>query len=513
MEFIVIMDTRLFPAFLLLLSTSIALSNGPTPNKKPKPGPTPLPTAIPGAPVYFNVLDFGALTNSADNSASIQAAINAANPNGIVYFPDGNYNIASSIVVGDGTGNSHVSMFGQSPGGVEIRYSSASATGVALKFNMNSDGEFRNISFVNNVGTRGTTEGIQFTGPSSPGPGTVNYNNTFYSCSFYNFHYGFHTSDTNSNTGSECTFLNCTFTGNDVGFLNDDPNGLDFTFVQLQIASNSIAGIKNCSGGGGVAILSGSASVNTLDFYLCGANTGVSSFRSEGAGEFVEFHGTTLSITNCDAEAISGTHAIETYGNSAVQINGSRLAAPICVYGAGHITLTDVHIQDTVPIEIATDSAGGGSRYYAFQGVALVNRYDVIQSYWPDSNGLFTAGTGDPGTFHPFVAPKTVVAKTSSYAIDGTADANVTFTNSGASGEVDFTLPPAAANLTASFHVDSAQTLKIIAGAGSTIQVADMTSSAGGNIANAAQGSHIVLQAISSTKWVAESVVGTWAAN
>lgn len=51
--------------------------------------------------LYFNVIDFGAVGDGVtDDTAAIQAAINAANPRGgIVYFPRGDYLISSGLTV------------------------------------------------------------------------------------------------------------------------------------------------------------------------------------------------------------------------------------------------------------------------------------------------------------------------------------------------------------------------------------------------------------------------------
>jgi hypothetical protein len=121
-------------------------------------------------------------------------------------------------------------------------------------------------------------------------------------------------------------------------------------------------------------------------------------------------------------------------------------------------------------------------------------------------NGLYTSGTITSG------AGTIVTAKTASYTVRA-VDSNTFFTNAGASGEVDFTLPTAVAGQTYSFYVDAAQTVKIIAGSSTIIQVAGSTSAPAGNITNATQGACITLVAISTTKWVAASHEGTWTVN
>ena len=121
-------------------------------------------------------------------------------------------------------------------------------------------------------------------------------------------------------------------------------------------------------------------------------------------------------------------------------------------------------------------------------------------------NGLYTSGTITSG------AGTMVKEKTANYAVRP-VDSNALFTNAGASGEVDFTLPSAVVGQTYSFYVDAAQTVKIIAGSSATIQVAGSSSAPAGNITNATQGACITLVAISTTKWVATCREGPWTVN
>lgn len=103
--------------------------------------------------------------------------------------------------------------------------------------------------------------------------------------------------------------------------------------------------------------------------------------------------------------------------------------------------------------------------------------------------------------------------KTANYQVTK-AESGTTFNNIGAAGEVDFTLPTSA-NTTAgqwySFVVDAAQILKVIANTGQTIVIANSASSSAGNASNSTAGSVLVIEAVSTTKWVARSTIGTWA--
>lgn len=85
-----------------------------------------------------------------------------------------------------------------------------------------------------------------------------------------------------------------------------------------------------------------------------------------------------------------------------------------------------------------------------------------------------------------------------------------TFTNIGASGGVTLTLPTPAAGLQFSFVVATAQTLTIGVAGLVVIALGEIPSSAGGNVSSNSAFSAVTLKAISSTLWVATSVVGTW---
>ncbi len=105
-----------------------------------------------------------------------------------------------------------------------------------------------------------------------------------------------------------------------------------------------------------------------------------------------------------------------------------------------------------------------------------------------------------------------VNAKTGNYSVTN-PDSGKLFTNAGASGEVDFTLPTWASGLFYIFDVEAAQTLKVIAAGTDTIRIAGSVSVGGGNITNATIGGMVTIAATASGKWVATSHEGTWTVN
>jgi hypothetical protein len=74
-----------------------------------------------------------------------------------------------------------------------------------------------------------------------------------------------------------------------------------------------------------------------------------------------------------------------------------------------------------------------------------------------------------------------------------------------------FNLPAAAAGYCFEWIVQDADGVKIVAGAGDTVRVANAVSAAAGYVCDAATiGNALKMCAINATEWVASYVVGTW---
>lgn len=160
-----------------------------------------------------------------------------------------------------------------------------------------------------------------------------------------------------------------------------------------------------------------------------------------------------------------------------------------------------------IGVTISGVTSGSGSAYDLNQ--SGISPLTVLACKYNPANTNGTITSGDPR------APNGVMAKTSNYTVSAT-DGNTFFTNTGATGEVDFTLPTAAAGLTYSFYVDAAQTVKLICPGSATIQLGGSVTSAGGNARNSTTGSTLTLVCVtsgSSGKWVAQSSTGTWVLN
>jgi hypothetical protein len=123
--------------------------------------------------------------------------------------------------------------------------------------------------------------------------------------------------------------------------------------------------------------------------------------------------------------------------------------------------------------------------------------------------GVLEVNTGTLGGLGKLLTGVVVTAKTTNYSVV-TADKGTYFTNVGAGGEVDFTLPTAVAGMRYTFIVEAAQVLKVIAGASTTIRIAGSVSAAAGNITNSTIGGVVTLIATSSTTWIAIYISGSW---
>lgn len=111
---------------------------------------------------------------------------------------------------------------------------------------------------------------------------------------------------------------------------------------------------------------------------------------------------------------------------------------------------------------------------------------------WKDASGNFWNFAGAS------------LAETSNYAVLA-SDNGRTFSNVGATGEVDFTLPAAANGLAYCFGVDAAQTFKIINHTGDKIYVGGTATAASGNVVASAIGATLCIRANTTGQWLTTS--------
>jgi len=170
---------------------------------------------------------------------------------------------------------------------------------------------------------------------------------------------------------------------------------------------------------------------------------------------------------------------------------------------SGSGTITEIQTQDLrglVPSVAAGGGGGGG-------GTTLPGGATGAIQY--NSGGNFAGDESILGIFNDgLISRRQVLAKTGAYTVLA-ADSGSLFTNEGAAGEVEFTLPTAVAGLFYRLYVQAAQSVKITANTGDTIRVGADVTSTGGSISNSTVGGYITLDAINATEWVAEAQ-GSW---
>ena len=101
-------------------------------------------------------------------------------------------------------------------------------------------------------------------------------------------------------------------------------------------------------------------------------------------------------------------------------------------------------------------------------------------------------------------------AKTTDYSLTAFNDNGTAFTNEGASGAINLTLPSAASGYHYRAYVQANQYLRFTAAAGDTIRDGATVSAAAGYIRSTTVGSTLYLLAVNATEWVVMSKTGTW---
>lgn len=247
---------------------------------------------------------------------------------------------------------------------------------------------------------------------------------------------------------------------------------------------------------------------------LRAANIETNTLRSTAANTTLFLHDNTYPFNSSSAQQVAVDVAPTANQTSTGQFTGLRIAPYFIGHGVG---------PDYIFEAGTSSSANDGSFNALFQIDSTGAIYSTYLNLDNNSAAFAFNGGGftllSPNTDQLLIqngailAGRVVTAKTTDYSVT-TDNVNTFFTNTGASGTVNFTLPTVSnIGLTYTFYVDSAHTLQVTAPASTTIRSGASVTAAAGNITNSTVGGCIKLVAISSTQWVAESIIGVWTFN
>ena len=501
----------------------------------------------------INVKDYGAVGDgSKDDTAAIQAAFDAAfgtagSPHGTsaqlnksVFFPAGVYKTTAPLTLSRIRAG-HIFGAGQWASKIN-NVTSGSAVVVTNGCDYTL---FENMSFeATGTGSRA----FDLDWDNAP-PVALN-GNTFINAAF-SAEIGCNIGPTGY-MGSETMFIACSFFNcSDSGAVTRNPNALDQTvigcnFLNCGIGIKIITGSFQCVVNCAFALNSIDISVNTA----C-ANA-IIGCRTESA-TFINAPQGTFSIISCKQEAIVPGKFINSMNGSCFLSGCYSYVGKIGDPGGSHGSL-DIRASDfdqaSASVSGAANNGSGLIRltvnYSGFwvtgdrvtvSGVAGVTAANgtwtviVIDGTHIDLqtssfSGRYTSGGTVVPAFGSYLSTWTgLVAASWSRDLRQSRTTNLTvprglsgqqFDNLGASTEVDFTLSGetyadnSIAGTKFGFYVAAAQTLRVIANKNMTIRIAGSVSVANGNISANTVGNYVELEAISTSEWVAKSVVGTW---
>jgi hypothetical protein len=211
--------------------------------------------------------------------------------------------------------------------------------------------------------------------------------------------------------------------------------------------------------------------------------------------------------------------ATQTWNNSGVTFNGFKLNVTSTASG-GSSKLLDLQIAAASKANIdkngsltlagSVDASSNGSFSACSVCQFIIGTRAAMNA--PATNEVTLTNSAQNASAALYGNSRKVLAKTADYTVTA-VNSNIFFTNTGAAGTVNFTLPTAVVGLQYTFYIDAAQTLTITAGASTTIRIAGTASASAGNITSNTVGNVITLTAISTTQWVSTSHEGTWTIN
>jgi hypothetical protein len=194
------------------------------------------------------------------------------------------------------------------------------------------------------------------------------------------------------------------------------------------------------------------------------------------------------------------------------QNNSLRLELPV---GGG------VLIHNALQLGVASSATGSlnlANSASAFLTTIQAGNAAAARTYiWPTNFGaagsVLTDAAGNGTLSWAVGASKSITVTpkaTTPITVNTSTDVGSAFTNEGASAQIVFNLPAAAAGLTYTFIVQDVDGIQVVGNGTNTIRLSSAVSSAGGTATSIAIGSVLTLVAINASEWVATSITGTW---
>lgn len=470
---------------------------------------------IDGATV--NVLDFGAdNTGTTDSTTEIQAAIDSLGTSGgCVYFPAGTY-LADTLSINKTT-NFNITLLGYSRPHISFTQMEGNTK---IKFNGSSA-----VSMLDVVGTTGDrqggilVEGLIFDGNDVAAEGidvdfcdrglTINrcgftkitggtgksialndaYATIIEECYFFDFETGIYIGD----ACDDVKIVRCYMRGQNAGTIGVEVDSTTTNSDNITIMDSDIAGLYSASDR--CIKINGCRQISIRDNYI--ENTNVAS-------------GSMIEIIDADVTVIEGnyynvtssfsTHLVDvSTTGTAVIFNNNRVAnmsaSTNVINGCANLDLYRSVFFGNDLGSHTTNIVDDETRFSIFSKHKASSAELIINGYHKFDGNFF------------YNTRQLVSAKTADYAVQ-VEDSNKVFTNSGATGAVNFTLPAAQAGLTYTFVKYANQNVSVTPAAGDEINDGGAATA----ISNTASETmkRIDCVAVDGTHWVA-IYTGTWA--